>query len=306
MKKFSPAFLYIAGIATAALLFAIFGFDENDPATKTIKTTQSNQDSVSWYPAPVPSSINFAGEAVPLDRWEVKEQLDREILFNYYWQNNVIYMLKLSSRYFPFIEQTLKQNGIPDDFKYLCVAESNLLNATSRVGATGFWQLMKATAPEYKLEVSETVDERYNVMKSTEAACIYLKQAYAKFGNWTAAAASYNIGMGGFNNHSSYQGSANYYDLVLPEETQRYLFRILAFKYLLSNADSLGFKIPESERYQPVKTRTVTVTSSIPDLATFAKANNSDYKMLKWLNPWLRARSLKARPGKTYEILFPQ
>jgi membrane-bound lytic murein transglycosylase D len=206
---------------------------------------------------------------------------------------------------FPEIEAELKANNMPDDFKYLCIAESNLQNLVSRVGASGFWQFMKGTAPGYELEVSETVDERYHVAKSTAAACAYLKTAYQRFGNWTAAAASYNCGMGGYNSRATFQKTNYYYDLVLPEETQRYIFRILAFKHLLNNADSLGFKLPEQDRYLPVKTRSVAVNRNLPNLDAFAKENGSSYKMLKLLNPWLRERSLKVKAGKTYQLLLP-
>ena len=164
---------------------------------------------------------------------------------------------------------------------------------------------MKETAPGYNLETNATVDERYHVAKSTDAACAYLKRAYAKFGNWTAAAASYNCGMGGYNDRSTFQGTTNYYDLVLPDETQRYIFRILTFKHLLGNADSLGFDLPPTAIYEPVKTRKILVTQNIPNLSTYARNNGSNYKILRWLNPWLRGRSLSVKPGKTYELLLP-
>ncbi len=303
-KQIAGIAIFVGGVLSGACVLMLLS---QSTTSKTVisQPAQSGCDSVCWSTPPLPEKINFAGEEVPLERWEVKEQLDREILFNYYWQNNILYMLKLANRHFSYIEATLKAHGIPEDFKYLCVAESNLLQVTSKAGATGFWQLMKGTAPEYNLEITSTVDERYNIVKSTEAACRYLKIAYERFGNWTAAAASYNCGMGGYSNHSGYQGSRNYYDLILPEETQRYMFRILAFKYLMGQADVLGFKVPAGELYPVLKTRTIQVNKSIPDLVSFAKAYNSDYKMLKWLNPWLRARSLNAKPGKTYEILLP-
>lgn len=292
---------FISGIAACLIVLSLFGF-EKEPAGQANKTTAG----YTHIPPPkFPASMNFAGEAVPLQRWEVKEQLDRELLYNYYQPANIYYMLKLSARYFPQIEAQLKANNIPDDFKYLCVAESNLQNLVSKVGASGFWQFMKETAPGYNLETNATVDERYHVAKSTDAACAYLKRAYEKFGNWTAAAASYNCGMGGYNDRSTFQGTTNYYDLVLPDETQRYIFRILTFKHLLSNADSLGFDLPPGAVYEPVKTRKILVTQNIPNLSTYARNNGSNYKILKWLNPWLRGRSLSVKPGKTYELLLP-
>src|SRR5688572_16803665 len=235
MKKFaSPLALILAGSAAGIIIISLFAFREDKkqqvPGTPI---TGKNDQVYNWTSPPLPSKIDFAGEETPLHRWEVKEQLDREVLFNYYNQNNILYMLKLAGRYFPLIEERLKANGLPDDFKYLCIAESNLANAISRAGAVGFWQFMKGTAPGYNIEITDNVDERYHVAKSTDAACKYLLNAYSKFGSWTGAAASYNCGMGGYNNHSSFQGTTNYYDLLLPDETQRYIFRILAFKYLL-------------------------------------------------------------------------
>ncbi len=301
MKKMILAGTFISGILACLVILSLLSFKEEPCADEN-----KNATGYAHLPPPLlPASISFAGEAVPLQRWEIREQLDREMLYNYYQPANIYYMLKLSARHFPQIEAQLKANNVPDDFKYLCVAESNLQNLISKVGATGFWQFMKDTAPGYNLETNATVDERYHVAKSTDAACAYLKRAYEKFGNWTAAAASYNCGMGGYNERSTFQGTTNYYDLVLPDETQRYIFRILTFKQLLSNADSLGFKLPPGTNYEPVKTRKILVTQSIPNLSTYARSNGSNYKILKWLNPWLRGRSLTVKPGKTYELLLP-
>lgn len=256
-------------------------------------------------PIPHPDTLSFAGEGVPLHRWDVKERFDRELLFNGYNRANVIFLLKLANRYFPQISERLKANGVPDDFKYVCVAESNLLSgARSGVGATGFWQFMSGTAPGYGLKVTSEIDERYDLVKSTDAASAYLKSAYKKFGSWTAAAASYNMGQGGYNGQASFQGTQNYYDLMLPEETNRYLFRILAFKHLLENAETLGYEVKEEELYAEVPSRTVTVSTSIPNLAQFAQANGTTYKMLRQLNPWIRGRSLTVR-GTTYKIELP-
>ncbi len=299
MKKLFLAATFAAGVAACFTGLSLLGFKEEPSA-------QTNATGFSPIPPPsIPTIMSFAGEAVPLQRWEIREQLDRELLYNYYQPGNIYYMLKLSARHFPQIEAQLKANNIPDDFKYLCVAESNIQNLVSKVGASGFWQFMKSTAPGYNLEVSATVDERYHVARSTDAACAYLKSAYNKFGNWTAAAASYNCGMGGYDERVTFQGTANYYDLVLPDETQRYIFRILAFKHLLGNADSLGFILPAGSGYEPIKTRKILVSQSIANLSTFARNNGSSYKILKWLNPWLRGRSLTVRQGKIYEIVLP-
>lgn len=303
MRKFTVAGAFIAGIIACFIFICIYGFDEEPRSTQKQQKGAANFHVLT---TPVtPDSMNFAGEPVPLSRWDIREYFERELLFNYYMPANIFYMLKLSGRYFPMIEAELRANNIPDDFKYLCVAESNLQNAVSRVGASGFWQFMKDTAPAYDLQITGTIDERYHIQKSTAAACKYLKAAYQRFGNWTAAAASYNCGMGGYASRSAHQGTSYYYDLGLPEETQRYIFRILAFKHLLSNADSLGFKLPANEAYAPVKTRSVVVTRSIPNLASFARENGSNYKLLKLMNPWLRERSLSVAPGKSYTILLP-
>src|SRR5690606_32737588 len=302
-KNGKLAAVFITGALAGVLLLMQFGFDEyKEPTLKS--GSISNADN-NWVAPQVPEQINFAGENVPLERWDVYERLDRELLFNYYYQNNIIYMLKLSNRYFPVIEERLKANGVPDDFKYLCIAESNLQNLTSRAGAVGYWQFMPKSAPEYNLTVNSLVDERYHIEKSTDAACKYLKKAYEKFGSWTAAAASYNCGMGGYNSQVSYQGSANYYDLLLPEETNKYIFRILAFKHLLSNAESLGFNVNEETLYTPHKTKEVVVTSTIPNLAAWAKSQGTSYKIVRLLNPWLRGRSLPVKTGAQYKLLIP-
>jgi hypothetical protein len=242
-----------------------------------------------------------------LNRWEIEERLDREVLLNFYNQANILMLMKLSNRYFPVISQRLKANGVPDDFKYLCVAESNLQStALSRSNAVSFWQFLNGTAPGFGLKVNSEVDERYNIEKATDAACKYLKQAYAKFGSWTAAAASYNCGQAGYNNQAIQQRTKNYYDLLLPEETNRYIFRILAFKHLLENAHDLGFKLEDDEKYQPIPFRTVKVANSIGDLTRFAIDNKTTYKMLRVMNPWIRGRSLTVNGGAVYEIKLPQ
>lgn len=271
------------------------------------KGKNDEKTEVAYYSPDLPRNFSFASEKVPMERWDVKERLDREVLFNYYNQANILFLLKLANRYFPIIEERLKANGVPEDFKYLCVAESNLLSgARSGVGATGFWQFMNGTAPGYGLEVNSQVDFRSDIVKSTDAAAKYLKTAYAKFGSWTAAAASYNMGMGGYNGQATYQGTLNYYDLLLPEETNRYIFRILAFKHLMENAEELGFRLEDSEKYHEVPYREVTVTASIGNLAQFARQNGTTYKMLRQMNPWLKGRSLTVSGGKSYTIRLPK
>ncbi len=307
MNTTKKALTYIAmGMTLGIAVVAGFSFRESDKNEGTVEVKENSKLQYKWYQVDLPKAMSFAGERVPLERWDVRERLDRELNINYYMHGSTLYLLKLTTRYFPMIEEILKENGVPDDFKYLCVAESSLQpSATSAVGAASFWQFMKDTGPQYGLEIRDEVDERYHARKATQAACTYLKAAYAKFGTWTAAAASYNCGMGGYNSHSTFQGFNNYYDIALPEETNRYVFRILALKHLLSNPTFYGFILEGEEKYRPIKTRSVTVTSTISDLAAFARENGSTYKMLKLQNPWLRARTLTVKPGKSYEIEFP-
>jgi hypothetical protein len=304
MEKQKATILNIAGGVLIGLLIAcMFAFDD-----KTLTKKEKSGDSepaIKYYAPAHPAELSFAGEKVPLERWDVKERFDRELLFNYYNKANMLFLLKLANRYFPTISERLKANGVPDDFKYLCVAESNLLSgARSGVGATGFWQFMAGTAPGYDLTVNDQIDMRSDLIKSTDAASQYLKSAYAKFGNWTAAAASYNMGQGGYNGQATYQGTKYYYDLQLPEETNRYLFRILAFKHLMGNAESLGFVLKEEDKYKEVPTKSISVNTNIPNLAEWAQARGTTYKMIRLLNPWIKGRSLNTG-GKTYTILVP-
>ncbi|UUV21184.1 lytic transglycosylase domain-containing protein [Paenimyroides aestuarii] len=250
-------------------------------------------------------NIDFCGERVPVEIVDVKERLDRELVVNMNLHSATTLIIKRANRYFPEIEPILKRNGIPSDFKYLCVIESALTNATSSAGAKGFWQFMPETAREYNLEISSTVDERYDVIKATEAACVYLKRAYAKFGNWTLVAASYNRGMAGVERQLTAQGVTDYYDLYLNEETSRYVFRILALKEIMNNTDKYGYVFSKDELYQPVKTKTVAVNANIDDLQRWALDQGINYKLLKWYNPWLIDTSLIVSINKTYNILIP-
>ncbi|MDQ6814688.1 MAG: lytic transglycosylase domain-containing protein [Bacteroidota bacterium] len=296
---------FFAGLVTGIFIIFQFAFKENN---KKIENTEQSGRAVppQIYIPKLPDQISFAGEKVPLDRWEVREAFDRELIYNYNAPGHITYLLKLSKRFFPVIEQRLKENGVPDDFKYLCVAEGNLQNLSSKVGASGFWQFMNYTGPGYNLEINDNVDQRYDVIKATDAACKYMKQAYAKFGNWTVAAASYNCGMGKVNDLASFQNTKYYYDLNLPDETNKYIFRILTFKYLMGSAKEMGFMVDNTNGYKPYEMRSVTVTSTIPNLAEWATANGTNYKMLKLFNPWLRDRSLKVAAGKSYEVRLPR
>lgn len=300
MTIYKPFIHFSVGIIAGILIISQLAFNDD-----TKKNRSDNNPVPQWYIPQTPETISFAGEKVPLERWDVQERFDRELLFIYYQTSNIIFIKKLANRYFPIIEERLKANGVPEDFKYLCVAESNLQHAISRSGAVGFWQFMSYTAPGFNLSISSEVDDRYNVVKATDAACMYLKNAHAKFGTWTAAAASYNCGQGGYQKQAGNQRTNNYYDLQLPEETNRYIFRILSFKHLLENPEKMGFHVTATDLYQPFSTRDITVSQSIPDLAKFAIDQGTTYKMLKLLNPWLRSTSLDVKPGKTYTIQLP-
>lgn len=257
------------------------------------------------FAMPLPEKLDFAGEPVPIERPDVRESLDRELLVNTYWHSNTLLAIKRAYRWFPVIEPILKANEIPDDFKYLAVIESSLSNASSPAGAKGFWQLLEETGKGYGLRIDEQVDERYDVEKSTYAACHYLKDAFDIHGSWSMAAASYNMGMGGLQRRAEQQYQNSYWDLLLNEETARYVYRILAIKEIFNHADQYGFVIRPAELYEPLNYTSVQVNATIPDLAAFAKDQGISYKLLKWYNPWLRENYLKVPEGVTYEIKLP-
>ena len=265
----------------------------------------NNNEKVTNVKRYFPKQMNFADENTPLQIADVKERFERELLVNANLDASTLLIIKRANRAFPVIEPILKKYGIPDDFKYLAVAESALMNATSSAGAKGFWQFMPETAKEKGMEVNDIVDERYHLEKSTEAACKYLLDARNKFGSWTLAAASYNGGLTGVNKQIVSQGVSNYYDLLLTEETHRYVFRILALKEIMQNPDKYGFMVVPEELYQNIPTRKIIIDSTISDLASFAKAQGINYKILKIHNPWLRDKKLVNISKKRYEIEIP-
>lgn len=254
-----------------------------------------------------PENLKFAGENIPLNDPDIYEKLDREIHVNTYWQSNTILLIKRANKYFPTIEPILAKYGIPDDFKYLAVAESGLQNVTSPAGAKGIWQIMKATAKEYKLEVTETVDERYHLEKATEAACKYLLKAKEELGNpdWLTVAASYNMGISGVKKQQERQSSKHYLDLLLNTETGRYVYRLAALKLILENPQDYGFQVRDKDKYQMVPTKIIPVDTTINDLGQFAHDFGINYKVLKIHNPWLRDNYLADKSRKKYEIKIP-
>jgi membrane-bound lytic murein transglycosylase D len=263
------------------------------------------QNSYKIFALNLPDEIDFAGEEVPLQLIDVREKMDRELLVNTYWQSQTLLLLKRSHRWFPVIESILKEEGVPEDFKYLALIESGLMNVVSPAGATGYWQLMKDAAKERGLEINSEVDERYHVELSTRAACAYLKEAHDKFGSWTLAAASYNMGMAGVKNQLDRQKATNYYDLVLNDETSRYVFRIVAAKLILSNPKQFGFHFRNEDLYGPLRYKEIEVTASIENMADFAFEHGINYKTLKFMNPWLRDTYLPNSSGKVYRIKIP-
>ena len=275
-------------------------------STSTAVKVEKRVQDYNVYSVNLPKSLDFAGEAVPLDQPDIRERVDREFLVNTYWQSNGILLIKRAQKYFPIIEPILAENGVPDDFKYLAVIESGLQNVSSPAGARGFWQIMTGTGRELGLEVNDNVDERYHIEMATKAACDYLKHSKSKFGTWTLAGAAYNAGNGGINKQLEAQGVESYYDLLLGEETGRYVFRILAIKEILKNPKNFGFNVNPSHGYEVIPTKNVMVDYEVDDLSAFAKANNINYKILKIHNPWLREPKLNNTSKKEYAIAIPE
>lgn len=258
------------------------------------------------YALPVPEDLDFAGEAVPLEDPDIYERMDRELLVNTYWQSNGLLLIKRANKYFPIIEPILAEHGVPDDFKYLALIESGLTQAVSPAGARGFWQFMESTAKEYGLEVNSNVDERYHVEKSTHAAAEYLKKSKERLGSWTLAAAAYNAGNYGITRQQERQEVQNYYDLLLGEETGRYIFRILALKEIMKDPRRYGFNYREKDLYSDVPSYKVRVDTAVADFPRFAREFGINYKILKIHNPWLREAHLNNRSRKEYFIEIPE
>ena len=258
------------------------------------------------YALQVPSYLDFCGERVPLENPDILERMDRELLVNTYWQSNGLLMFKRAQKYFPIIEPILAEQGVPDDLKYLAVIESGLTNARSPAGARGVWQILKGTGREYGLEVNTNVDERYHIEKATEVACKYLKKSKERFGSWTLAAAAYNAGNAGVNRRLQAQNVDSYYDLLLGEETGRYVFRIVALKEILNNPQKYGFNFREKDLYNIIPTYKVEVDTAVTDFAKFSEQFGINYKILKIHNPWLREPHLNNKSRKQYFIEIPE
>jgi len=292
------------------VLLAIYGFlhlfvFSKDP-TGDIKYQKEINSNYGVYAFPVPEKVTFAGEVIPVEKFDVRESVDYEILKICYWHSELFLYLKRGARFFPVIEPILKKHNIPDDFKYLAVTESGLANVVSPAGARGFWQFMDGTAKEFKLETNSEVDERYHLEKATEAACKLLKRQYAQYKSWALVAAAYNVGPGRLSKRLKEQGEDSYYDLRVNTETGRYFYRMAAMKIIMQNPHNYGFKVRKRDLYYPVKTFNAEVDSSIQSLPDFARHFKTNYKVLKLLNPWLRSDKLTNKRKKKYYIAIPE
>jgi hypothetical protein len=298
MKKTTRPLLLIL-----IFILSIIFFNAGNLSDKTLEKNTSSTYNIKALK--IPNSLSFAGEKVPTELDDIKERMDRELLVNTYWQSNGLLLIKRAHKYFPLIEPLLKKYGIPDDFKYLAVAESGLENNSSPSGAAGFWHFLKSSAKEYGLEVNQNVDERYNLEKATKVAAEYLKKSKKRFGTWTLAAAAYNAGNARIARNLKKQQVTNYYDLLLNSETSRYIFRIVALKEVLSNPRKYGFEFEEDDLYNLPDIKTVKVDTVITNIASFAKKFKTNYKKLKLNNAWLRENKLNNKSRKLYKIKIP-
>ncbi len=289
------------------LLFGFLNFRQSDTlsiSSDTTKVLTAPAQRDFYYNFNPSDTIYIFGERIPLEDAEVFERFERDFLINVNDRVQIMLYLKRAGRFFPYIEKKLAEAGLPDDFKYLAVAESKLMDLRSPAGAAGIWQIMPATGREYGLIVNDLVDERYNFELATEVAIKYLLQAYKRFKNWSVVAASYNMGMGGVSGEMSFQQTNNYYDLWLNRETARYVFRIAAIKECMQNPAKYGYE--STALYREIETKSVLVTTPIPDLAQWAIAQGTTYKMVKFLNPWIRGKSLPQPPARGFKVLLPK
>ena len=302
VKYALPYCLSLAAFGTV-LLFTSYGTSSQSALAAKIPAGVATFQTVRAIK--MPSSLDFCGETVPLDNFDARERFDRELHDNAYKYGSLLMVLKLSNRIFPIIEPILAEQGVPQDFKYLAVAESALRDATSPAGAKGIWQFMPATAREFGLTVNDEIDERFNLEKVTLAACKYLKNANSRYNNWTLTAASYNAGMGGVSNNLAGQNGHSYYDISMTEETNRYVFRILAFKEIMHDPEAYGFFLDADDRYQPIETSLAEVTGA-ENWGQFAEKYGTSFRVLKALNPWIMSNSFSNSARKTYLVKIPK
>lgn len=297
MRHFKTFFITFCIIVLTA--FISVSFSSKSEVNSKISATLNDYN---VYALEIPSKLDFSGEPMPLQSPDIRERIDRELLVNTYWQSNGLLLFKRARRYFPIIEPILETYGIPNDFKYLALIESGLQNVTSSAGAKGFWQIMKRTGKEYGLEINANVDERNNLELSTVVACKYLLKAKEKFGNWTLAAAAYNAGMGGVSKELERQNVSSYYDLLLGQETGRYLFRIVALKEIMLQPKKYGFNFSDKDLYLSIPTYKLKVDTAVTDFVKFAEKFGMNYKQLKIHNPWLREAFLNNKSRKEYKL----
>lgn len=305
-RPYTYYFLTGALSAFTLLITVLILYLNNTPATAENIEGEDFPQGYKIISPEIPNYLEFAGEKIPTENFEVFERMDREFLSNTYWHSATILAIKRANRWFPIIEPILKKNNIPDDFKYLSIAESNLENVISPAGATGFWQFMEAAGTKYGLEINDQVDERYHVEKSTEAACKYLRDSYNMFGNWTLSAASYNMGQDGIVLQMERQKAKNYFNLVLNSETSRFVARIVSLKYILQNPERYGYDIKAEEKYKPLEFYEIKLDSSVSDFADYAKSLGVNYFILKMYNPWLRNNYLSNKTKQVYMIKLPK
>jgi len=273
------------------------------PTPNTVSYTNNN---FYVFDLNIPADLEFCGERIPSNDFDIKRDLEKEFFNSAYWKNNSLALFQKAQRWFPYIEPILKHEGVPDDFKYLCVIESHLSNAASPAGAAGFWQLVPSSARNYGLEVNSEIDERYHVEKSTHAACGHIKDAYAVFKNWTLSAAAYNRGIGGIQKAMAKQKTNNYHDLLLNRETGSFVYRILAYKTLFSSPGHFGIKKKKWNYYPKIQYKIFKVDSSIQSLSVFAKIIGCTAGAIRLFNPWLLKDELNNPAKKTYEIRIPK
>ncbi|MBR4739292.1 MAG: transglycosylase SLT domain-containing protein [Bacteroidales bacterium] len=303
MKKLAIIAIILASVAIAGEAF-IFATRKDKNEEEAIHARAIRADYRVYAPS-IPDSLSFCGERVPLNLYYVREGLDRELVSNMYYQSNTLFNIKRAVRFFPTIEQILKEEKVPEDMKYLCVIESGLQCVTSPAGAQGYWQFMKATGQKYGLEIGDDIDMRNDLEASTRAACRYLKDLKRRFGGWTEAAAAYNCGEGGLGKRLASQQQVSYYELLLNQETQRYVYRILALKLIMQHPQDYGYHVRRCDTYPVVPTTEVELKGQNVDLVDFAIANGTTYKLLRTLNPWLTSSTLKNKADKTYKVRIP-
>jgi len=305
MEKKMFAFTTMLAGFFCFVLFSSFNEHNSNPEPAPMEVSTGLQQHISSYS--LNKNFSFAEEAIPSGNFDALERLDRELVINSYLHAAMLLNIKMANRYFPIIEPILQENGIPEDFKYLAVAESNLRMATSPAGAKGVWQFMEPAGEAYGLEINDQVDERYNIEKSTQAACKFILHLKKKFGSWTLAAAAYNMGEGGVSRRLTEQHAESYYDLNLNEETSRYIFRIIAIKEILKDPEHFGFYVAEDQLYPQMDDYyTVHIDGPVPSLADLAAQHGTSYRLLKVYNPWLVGSSVTNKSAKRYEIRIPK